>query len=252
MTPPFEAQALPDLLNERVWSQVSKLAPTRARPSLAATLILIDRAGPEPRLLMGRRNPADRFMPGKFVFPGGRVDPSDRRMAVAGALPGPVEARLARIAPSSPSLPRALALAAIRETYEETGLLVGTREYGAPENAPEGWRDYAAHGVYPELETLHFIARAITPPRLPRRYDTVFFAADVAAVCGQAPGFVGPDRELVETVWAPLSEALELDLPVITGVVLRELERRLEAGLPHFMPTPCYRVGRRGWIREEM
>lgn len=239
-------------MNAQVWSKVSKLAPTRARPLLAATLILIDHSSGEPRVLMGRRNDAHSFMPGKFVFPGGRVDPEDRRMNVSGALAGPVEARLARVSPASPTLPRALALAAIRETYEETGLMIGTRDYGAPPSAPGGWADFATHGVYPDLEPLHFVARATTPPRLPKRYDTIFLAADASAICHRVDGAVGPEREFVETTWITLAQAQTLELPVITSVVLRELERRIDAGLTHFMPTPWYRVGRRGWVRDEM
>ncbi|MBV8428774.1 MAG: NUDIX hydrolase, partial [Hyphomicrobiales bacterium] len=61
------------------------------RPKHAATLILLDHSGKEPTVLMGRRNPAHKFMPGKFVFPGGRLDPVDRRMSVASPLPGAVE-----------------------------------------------------------------------------------------------------------------------------------------------------------------
>lgn len=240
------------LLNARVWSAIKGLPPTIARPRLAASLILLDRTGASPKVLMGKRNPADPFMPGKYVFPGGRLDPEDRRMNVAGALPGPVEDRLARIAPSSPTLPRALALAAIRETFEETGVLVGTREYGAPDKAPPGWEAFAAQGVYPDLEPLHLVARATTPPRLPRRYDTVFLATDAEAICGQVAGAVGDDRELIETVWIPLTEAQDLDLAVISAVILRELERRVAAGMPMWMPAPWYRVGRDGWKRDEL
>ncbi|MDB5569388.1 MAG: hypothetical protein JWN93_571 [Hyphomicrobiales bacterium] len=240
------------LLNREIWPRVRALPPSGARPMLASTLILLDRSHGEPRVLMGRRNPADRFMPGKFVFPGGRVDPEDRRMNVAGALPGPVEDRLGKIAPASPALPRAIALAAVRETFEETGLLLGTMEHGAPPSAPPSWAAFAGHGVYPDLEPLHFIARATTPPRLPRRYDTVFLAADAQAICHRVEGAVGPDRELVETVWIPLSQAHDLDLPLITSVVLRELELRIAAGMRHFLPSPWYKVGRTGWSREEM
>ena len=156
---------------------------------------------------MGRRSPTDRFMPGTYCFPGGRLDPDDRRMNVAGALAGPVEDRLAKIAPASPGLPRALALAAVRETFEETGLLLGTRAYGPPPDPPALWRAFAEHGVFPDLEPLHFIARAITPPRLPMRYDASFFAVDHSALCGEAPGAVGPGQELVETVWIDLALA---------------------------------------------
>ena len=253
---PTDPTCPPDLddyspvLNEEVWTRIREKPPTRARPRLASTLIIVDRSGREPRVLMGRRSPSDRFMPGKYCFPGGRLDPDDRRMNVAGALAGPVEDRLARIAPASPGLPRALALAAVRETFEETGLLLGTREHGAPPEAPPAWRDYAAQGVYPDLEPLHFIARAITPPRLPLRFDTAFFTVDRSALCGEVPGAVGPDREFVETVWIPLEDAQRLDLAVITNVVLRELEKRLAAGLPHWMPAPWYRVGPGGWRRD--
>ena len=56
------------------------------RPRDAATLILLDRKGDEVLVLMGRRHAGHAFMPGKFVFPGGRTDPADSRIAVATAL----------------------------------------------------------------------------------------------------------------------------------------------------------------------
>jgi 8-oxo-dGTP pyrophosphatase MutT (NUDIX family) len=240
------------LLNEHVWERLRSKPPSGARPRLASTLIIVDRSGPQPTVLMGRRSPSDRFMPNKYCFPGGRLDPDDRRMNVAGALAGPVEDRLGKIAPRSAGLPRALALTAVRETFEETGLLLGTREHGAPPAAPALWREFANEGVYPDLEPLHFIARAITPPRLPMRYDTSFFAVDRTALCGEVPGAIGPDRELVETVWIPLKDAQRLDLAMITNVVLRELEKRLSAGMPHWMPAPSYRVGPGGWRRDAL
>ena len=53
------------------------------RPKDAATLILVDRGGQVPKVLLGKRHQGHKFMPGKFVFPGGRVDPADRRMPAA-------------------------------------------------------------------------------------------------------------------------------------------------------------------------
>ena len=119
-------------------------------------------------------------MPGKFVFPGGRVEPEDRRMSAAGALDPHVEAKLnARVRRPSPHFARALALAAIRETFEETGLAIGVADYGAPENPPPGaWTRFAATGVYPTLDAIDFLARAITPPGRPRRFDARFLIAD--------------------------------------------------------------------------
>src|SRR6185503_18627620 len=70
---------------------------------------------------------------------------------------------------------RAIALSAIRETYEEVGLLIGrTGEFSAK---AADWKGFADHGVQPSLDRLRFIARAITPPGAVRRFDTRFFAA---------------------------------------------------------------------------
>src|SRR4051812_30230058 len=97
------------------------------RPRDAATLILLDREGDEILVLMGRRHAGHAFMPGKFVFPGGRTDSADSRIAVATPLLPEEEARLtAGVGRISPSRARAIALSAIRETYEEAGLLIGS------------------------------------------------------------------------------------------------------------------------------
>ena len=105
---PAAQEDLAGLLNREVWERVRLLAPTPARPVLSASLILIDGSGAQPRVLMGKRHPGDRFMPDKFVFPGGCVAPDDKRMNVAGMLPELVEMRLAKVGPAY-SLPRALA-----------------------------------------------------------------------------------------------------------------------------------------------
>src|SRR5580704_4304573 len=113
--------------------------PRALRPRDAATLILVERTRGSTRVLMGKRHEGHKFMPGKFVFPGGAVEPGDRRMTVAGALDAVVEAKLlARTRRTSPEFARALALAAIRETFEETGLALGVTDRGAPESPPAG------------------------------------------------------------------------------------------------------------------
>jgi 8-oxo-dGTP pyrophosphatase MutT (NUDIX family) len=226
--------------------QLTQAARERSWPNVvprdAATLILIDESGQEPKVLMGRRHAGHTFMPGKFVFPGGRIEAADRRMSVAGALDPKVEARLlTRMRRPAPGRARALALAAIRETFEETGLMLGTKEHGAPETAPDGpWAAFAKNGVFPELETLRFVARAITPPRRPKRFDTRFFAADASAIAHRIEDAVGPDSELVELVWTPLAKAKQLDLPTITAVILEDLAARLAAGMGHHLPVPFY------------
>lgn len=224
------------------------------RPRDAATMIILDRSGKQPKVLMGKRHPGHKFMPGKFVFPGGRVDPVDRRMSASGALDQACEQRLmTRVLRPTISKARALAMAAIRETFEETGLLFGTNEHGAPADAPSGiWSDFAAQGIYPNLESLTFVARAITPPRRPKRFDTRFFTVDAREAAAKVEGIVGPDAELIEIVSVTFEEALDLDLPTITQVILKEIAARLEAGFGRHLPVPFYWEKRGAFVREAL
>src|SRR5580700_2185706 len=96
------------------------------RPKDAATLILVDRSGAIPKVLVGKRHDKVVFMPGKFVFPGGRVDTADGRVPVAAPIPKTLEANLLKGTPKiTPARARSLAVAAIREACEETGLCLG-------------------------------------------------------------------------------------------------------------------------------
>jgi len=212
------------------------------RPKDAATLILVDRSEKTPKVLLGKRHHKHVFMPGKFVFPGGRAEPNDRLMPIAKPLHKDVEKRLMQeVVRPSAAKARALALAAIRETFEETGLLVGAKHEGA-RAAPDGpWAEFAKAGFYPDLSVLHFVARAITPPGRPRRFDARFFSVDASSIAHKIDNVVHPDAELVELVWVPIEEARKLDLPTITTIVLQELEARVEAGFGHDLPVPFYR-----------
>lgn len=209
------------------------------RPRDAATLIVLRHDGPKPRVLMGRRHGGHDFMPDKWVFPGGRIDPSDFRAPVAAELRPEVAERLSTTAPAKRA--RALALSAIRETFEETGLLLAKPGAHRPVAGP--WRLFLEQGALPDLSALDFIARAVTPPMVPKRYDARFFMADAErlislerqADCG----------ELTEIGWLELEEALALDLPTVTDFVLREIPLRLAD--PH-RPFPYLRQrrGQRG------
>jgi 8-oxo-dGTP pyrophosphatase MutT (NUDIX family) len=214
----------------------------RIRPFDSATLIVIDRTGRTPKLLMGKRHAGLKFMPGKFVFPGGRIEPGDAAMPVVGALhPRAEQALMAHVARPSPQRGRALALAAIREMYEETGILFGSRAYGGPERVPNaGWEAFRQHGVLPDLEALQVIARAITPSKRTRRFDTRFFAIDRRAIGHVTDGVVGPESELVELAWVTLTQARALDLPIITRIILTDLEDRLAKGFAPELPVPFY------------
>jgi 8-oxo-dGTP pyrophosphatase MutT (NUDIX family) len=210
------------------------------RPRDAATLILVDRSGPEPRILMGRRHRAHAFMPGKFVFPGGRTDPADGRVKVATALDPAVEAKMMH-GHVSHTRARAIAMSAIRETYEEAGLLIG-RPAPFSTSRPD-WQGFAEHGVEPGLDRLRYFARAVTPPGRVRRFDTRFliaFREDVAVALEGG----GPTGELEELVWLPVSDAMELDVPTITLTLLGVLRQRLDAdpALDPAGPVPYFRM----------
>ena len=220
-------------------------------PRDAATLMLIDRSGSKPKVLLGRRHASHKFMPGKFVFPGGRIEALDRAMPTVSELhPDMQEKLLERVTSPSPDYARAFPLAAIRETAEETGLLLGVKRDEPPASPGDIWDEFAKANVHPDLGQIHFIARAVTPPRRPRRFDTRFFTADASSVAHTIEGVVGPDSELVELTWVPIADATHLDMPTITGIVLEELLARVEAGMGHSLPVPFYFMVDQKFMRE--
>ena len=196
--------------------------PGRAvRPRHAATLIIVKNEGASLRVLMGRRHGGHDFMPDKWVFPGGRVDRSDFAAPTATELRPEVASRLEKTGPAR--LARALALAAVRETYEEAGLFLAKPAPSRPATGP--WRAFAGRGALPDLAALDFVARAITPPMSPKRFDARFFLADASALLSlEREADCG---ELDQIAWLELEEALALDLPSVTRFVLRELPARL-------------------------
>jgi len=222
-----------------------------SEPRDAATLMLIDRSGAQPKVLLGRRHAGHKFMPGKFVFPGGRIEALDRVMAAASELHPDTETKLLeRVQNPTVGFARAVALAAVREMAEETGLLLGVKRDKPAASPGEIWADFAKTNVHPDLAQIHFIARAITPPRRPRRFDTRFFTADASAIAHKIEGVVGPESELVELTWVPIEEATHLDMPTITGIVLEELAARVAAGMAHDLPVPFYFMRDQQFLRE--
>ena len=198
------------------------------RPKDAATLILVRREGRTPKILMGKRAAGHAFMPGKFVFPGGKVDRGDSRLRPPADLNPAVLRRL--MDGCSEARARALAIAAIRETYEETGLMLGERESPTLRTRSPHWQGFVAQGINPRLDTLHYIARAITPPYRNRRFDARFFMAETDLIQGDSHDELAGSGELLELHWVTLDDAQSLDLPTITRMVLVEVERRLREG----------------------
>ena len=184
----------------------------------AAVVVVRDGAG-GASVLMGQRGAGAVFMPSKFVFPGGAVDPGDGDVAPSRPLPDREARRLGEHADGA--LAGALPMTAIRELWEEAGLRLSAR--GDWPDAPRGWRGFAEGGHRPDASGLRFVFRAITPPGRPRRFDARFFLADAAAIAGDPDDFSAAEDELSDVGWVPMAEARSLDLPFITELVLAEV-----------------------------
>ncbi len=200
----------------------------------AATVIVLRDPASRPMVLMGRRGAKAAFMPNKFVFPGGAVDAADAEVPLAEPLAEPCHTRLCK--GGGPETARALAAAAIRELWEEAGLIFGAPgRWPAP--PPPQWQSFAATGHLPSAAGLHYVFRAITPPGRPRRFDARFFLADASALAGDPDDFSRATDELSQMQWIPLEEARNFDLPFITEVVLAEVAAALpRIGPPEAVP----------------
>jgi 8-oxo-dGTP pyrophosphatase MutT (NUDIX family) len=212
-------------------------APAALRPRDAASVILLRRQSAGLTVLLGKRRADLAFMPNQFVFPGGRVDPADRQAAAGGALQSTDARRLdsGMGAKATARRVHALAAAALRECYEETGLMLGHPLAGAlkPESLP----------FLPDHSALRYVARAITPTGRVRRFDTRFFAAFAENQAHLHPAGP-PDAEFSELRWAKFDEALALDCPAITKTIIGALADRLAADpqLTADMPIPEFRM----------
>ena len=184
----------------------------------AATIILVRRGADGPAILMGMRGESAVFMPSKYVFPGGAVDPEDAALTLARPITEPNLSRLtAEPRDGSDIAPLTMAAAALRELAEETGLMIGKPGAGCP------LPGFGPAGLIPDAEPLHYVFRAITPPGRPRRFDARFFIADAAEIAGDPDDFSAACDELSHLHWVPLAEARALNLPFITEVVLAEV-----------------------------
>lgn len=175
------------------------------RPKDAASLLLIDRSAATPRVLVGRRGSGHVFMPDVYVFPGGRRDARDHALPFSADLHPRVLEKLLAATPGRMTIARAraLALAALREMHEETGL-----------SCPTGCAD---------LSCLRYVARAITPPGNVRRYDTRFFLAFCDEIRFDLD-HLADSAELQDLHWLDFAGISGLKLPRITLTVLEDVK----------------------------
>ncbi len=220
-------------------SEAGKAPEVEIRPS--ATVIIVRASGAFPSVLMGQRSRSAVFMPSKFVFPGGAVDPSDRLVSLSWHGYDPSLDKLGLEAGDLE--PGAIVLAGIREVWEETGLKLAVREvetnsqgFGVNLHNPSGgpipacWAEFFGQAVVPSAAGMKFIFRAITPPGRPHRFDARFLMVDAGHVLNDLDDFSQGSGELSHLSWVPLHEATSLELPFITEVVLAELEEILSKG----------------------
>jgi 8-oxo-dGTP pyrophosphatase MutT (NUDIX family) len=186
-------------------------------PIRPAATVILTRVGPNgPEVLMGQRGAGAVFMPSKFVFPGGGVDPADHTAPRPGYLDASCIRRLGLHVPPDAPVPDVVVAAALRELTEETGLAVPAPATGA----------------------MRFVFRAITPPGRTRRFDARFLMADAASLPGDQDDLTAASGELSHLRWLALPEARALDLPFITEVVLAEVAALFaghdQPGVPFF------------------
>ena len=228
----------------------SKRSPNMP-PKDASTLIIMKGEGADAKLLMGRRHQNHKFMPGLFVFPGGRVDRADGSIPAGNELHGTIEQKIFANLRAKPTRrrARALALAAIRETYEEAGILLGEKGGGFKSNHKD-WKAFSNHGITPTLDPFRLIARAITPPGRTRRFDAWFFVTKASHIAHTLDH--RPTDELQDLHWLTIDEALKLELPVITVTVLKDLQERLQHD-PTLEPStdlPFYHLKGKNFLRD--
>jgi len=160
-----------------------------AVPHDAGSLVLVRQGASGPEVLLGRRAGKHRFLPNVYAFPGGRVDSSDR-----------LQIPLKPLKNINLAL-RSSAVAAVRETWEETGIPLGSVSDGR---------------LLPDLSGLQYLCRAITPAESPIRFHARFFLRDVTGM----PCTLGGSGELLDLAFRPLDTALRLPLADITEFVL--------------------------------
>jgi 8-oxo-dGTP pyrophosphatase MutT (NUDIX family) len=193
------------------------------RPRDAASLVIIRGHGADTEVLMGKRARRHKFMPDMYVFPGGRLDAVDRTAPVLKELPDKPMKRL--INQSGERIARGLAVAAARETWEETGLVMG---------------EVTDQGLVPDLSGMDYLARAITPPPSPIRFHARFFITDAEQIAGGADAPLGGSGELLDLAYRPLRESLEMPIADVTEFVLEEVMRRVRGTAIEAVPIFSY------------
>lgn len=191
------------------------------KPRNAASLVLLKNNDNDVKVLLGKRSDKTRFMPGAWVFPGGVVDKNDYKIEKINSLNKNIVKKLA--VSNNTNMANALAIASIRETAEETGLMLGIKSKNIPvikdENDNNGIILMSEIGLVPDLSKLLYLGRAITPTFSPIRFHARFFLADAKHLTGK----IKTTNELIEIKWISLKKATKLPMADVTEFMINEL-----------------------------
>jgi 8-oxo-dGTP pyrophosphatase MutT (NUDIX family) len=190
-----------------------------ATPRPAATIMLVRDGSTGPEVLLIERSPRSEFMPNLYVFPGGRVDEADHEFGEEFAPPGSEDSRVEDLDGRAET---AFRVAAIRELFEEVGILLAQGRNAAALTGDDlaalpleraglnaktrGFADIiGARDLVLETALLEVHGHWITPEMMPQRYDTLFFTA--LAPPQQSAEVDG--RESTKLVWIRPEDAVE-------------------------------------------
>ena len=209
------------------------------RPRDAATLIVLRINRNTTEVLMGRRHKNARFMPNMYVFPGGKVEDCDKLAIPAAPLNKNITPNILKV--RNYQAAQTLAMTAIRETAEETGLLLARPANlgnNIPEDPENGYNIMNKNKLAPSLDKLSYLGRAITPTFIKIRFHARFFVANEKDSVGK----IHPSSELDEVIWIPLLEANQLPTADVTLFMLNELikHNNLNKVLDPDIPKPMF------------
>ena len=185
-------------------------------PKESASLIIIRKSFNSTEVLMGKRNAFHKFMPNKIAFPGGKLDKIDIKISnQIKKLP-----EFKELLSLDVQLNKHLAhyFCALREAYEETGVLIDCENYNFLSNDGSKLRKLSD---YPSVNKIKLIARAITPPHSKIRFDNKFFLVNSKHITNYSPI---NSNELLDIDWYDLDKAMSLDIPHISKRILKLLK----------------------------
>lgn len=213
------------------------------KPRDAASLLLYRQQAETVEVLVGRRPSKSRFMPDVYVFPGGAVDPVDARAKPAKVMDSAFAQHMA--VGQSQARAQTIAMAAVRETYEETG--VSITQAGHPGSVKDDtWQTLAKRDLSADLSVLKYFARATTPADQPMRFHARFFVCNSAQVSGFDNHQLRQNDELLDLRWMSIQNPEDLPLRSVTKFLLKEFAQWLDPNAAHTgYPTFTQKSGKR-------